>query len=271
MRNNNRASRRVKSVDVTARLLEALARSQDALSLTQLAQSARISPSRAHAYAAGMLAAGLLEQSGPYARYGLGPLARIIGTAAVAQYDPIELVDQAASELREHTQLTVALAVWHPNGPVIVRWIRGAHPLPVQVSIGSTIPLTTTAIGRVFLTHLPAKITAPIVRRELAALASAENEAPAPLLDLETICERTREAGFAYVRGTLLPEMYAVAAPVMQNGTWVLAVLSVIGTAKVHELRLAKRTGRTLLRFTQKASNSLIDVPRARAHGLNVG
>ena len=70
------------------------------------------------------------------------------------------------------TGLTVAIAVWNDQGPVIVRWQRGIDPLPVNVTIGSTVPVLTTALGRVFLAYLPAEMTQSAVARELAGLKS---------------------------------------------------------------------------------------------------
>jgi len=254
--------RRIKSVAVTARVLDALARSREPLSLTQLAQAAQISPSRAHAYVTGMIAAALIEQSSAYGRYALGPLARIVGTAAVIRHDPIAVVDQAASALHEETQLTVAIAVWHSTGPTIVRWIRGYHPLPLQISVGSTVPPTTTALGRVFLTHLPEKITAPIASRELAALASSDPVNSTTSLDIASIIARTRQAGFAQVRGTLLPDMCAIAAPIFEERNRVLAVLALIGRQRFSDTGGETKMTRVLLRIIKDASKNISGIRR---------
>lgn len=257
-----KSPRRIKSVAVTARVLEALARSREPLSLTQLAQSANVSPSRAHAYVTGMIAAMLLEQTGSHSRYALGPLARFIGTSAVVRHDPVAVVDNAASALREETQLTVALAVWHSTGPTIVRWIRGYHPLPLQISVGSTIPLTTTAIGRIFLTYLPTKITGPLAAKELAALENCEPTSTKAMPVLEDIVAATREAGCAYVTGTLLPDMCAVAAPIFEEEGRVSAVLSLIGRSRFSDIGGEKKIKKTVLRITRAASRDILGIQR---------
>jgi DNA-binding IclR family transcriptional regulator len=254
--------RRIKSVAVTARILDALARSREPLSLTQLAQATGISPSRAHAYVTGMIAAALIEQSSAYGRYALGPLARTVGTAAMVRHDPIAVVDQAASALHDETQLTVAIAVWHSTGPTIVKWIRGYHPLPVQVSVGSTVPLTTTALGQVFLTYLPEKITASIVPRELVALATAETGGSIAPPDVASIITRTRETGFAYVRGTLMPDMCAIAAPIFEERKRILAVLSLIGRKRFSDAGGEKKVTKAILRITESATRNLSGIQR---------
>lgn len=265
----NPAQRRIKSVAVAARVLEALARSREPLSLTHLAQSANISPSRAHAYVTGMIAAMLIEQTGSHGRYALGPLARLIGTAAVVRYDPVAVVDKAASALHDETQLTVALAVWHSTGPTIVRWIRGYHPLPLQVSVGSTIPLTTTAIGQVFLSYLPTKITGPLASKELAALQSAEPASTKAIPVLQDIVTTTREIGHTYVTGTLLPDMCAIAAPIFEEEGRVIAVLSLIGRARFANTGGEKKMKKVVLRITQAASRDISGIQKEQPRTIS--
>lgn len=254
--------RGVKSVDVTARLLVALARSRGSLSLSELSLDAGVSPSRAHAYAVGMIKARLVEQSQKDKRYRLGPVARALGTAAVVQFDPFEIADSAADELRNLTNLSVALAVWHASGPVIVRWSRGVHHLPIHVGVGSTLPISTTALGQVFLAHLPEKLTDRLLTRELAEL---DKPAAAELrVKLAEQGKRIRAQGYASVKGTLFPQMCALAAPVLQDDRTVLASLSLMGMNNFREVGGERKTINALLRVTERASRQLAGVLQAR-------
>ena len=58
------------------------------------------------------------------------------------------------------------VAVWSDAGPTIVRWDTGTHVLPIAIRVGSTLPLLDSAVGYVFLAHLPAKSTAGVLRTQ---------------------------------------------------------------------------------------------------------
>ncbi len=46
--------------------------------------------------------------------------------------------------------------VWIDVGPTLVGWDTGAHALPIVVRVWSVLPLLDSAVGLVFLAHMPA-------------------------------------------------------------------------------------------------------------------
>ena len=57
-------------------------------------------------------------------------------------------------------------AVWTDQGPTLVRWDTGRHSLPILLRVGSVLPLLDSAVGCVFLAHLPASMTRQVLRQQ---------------------------------------------------------------------------------------------------------
>jgi hypothetical protein len=92
------------------------------------------------------------------------------------------------SRLRDQSGHTTNVAVWTEDRPIIVRWDSGTHVLPINVRVGSVLPLLDSAVGLTFLAHLPAAPTAGVLatqqarqethsRRRRAREAPGQNEA----------------------------------------------------------------------------------------------
>jgi DNA-binding IclR family transcriptional regulator len=92
------------------------------------------------------------------------------------------------SRLRDQSGHTTNVAVWTEDRPIIVRWDSGTHVLPINVRVGSVLPLLDSAVGLTFLAYLPAAQTAGVLatqqarqethsRRRRAREAPGQNEA----------------------------------------------------------------------------------------------
>jgi DNA-binding IclR family transcriptional regulator len=67
---------------------------------------------------------------------------------------------------------TVTAAIWGDTGPTIIAMEESGHVVTMNVRIGSVLPLTTTAIGQVFLAYLPDSQTQHLVAAEHASVKS---------------------------------------------------------------------------------------------------
>lgn len=247
----------VQSVEVAARLLAALTHSGGDATLKQLAADAKLSASRAHAYLVSLKRVGLVEQNLASGRYLLGPQARQIGLAAIDQRDQYDVLLNAARSLRDETGRTVNLAIWTHRGPSVAHWARGREPLTLLVmNSGLSPPLLTTAIGRVFLAHLPADETQPLVDLELAAMTGTE--AFPALRDqaaVEALKKRVLDQGFAFIKGILSPFVSAMAAPIRDRNGEVVAVLDILGRnldPDTHQFTTALNSLKAQIRRTER-------------------
>ena len=139
----------IQSLDAAMRLLLVLAREPAAMTLTDLARACEMPNSRAHRYLASFAHAGLVTQSGRSARYDLGPTAIEIGLAAMARHDFVNTASDRLAELSARTGLTALLCVWGTAGPTVVRWQRAPSFIQPSLGLGTTLPLLSSATGRV--------------------------------------------------------------------------------------------------------------------------
>lgn len=245
------------SVEVAARILAALVESKGPTTLSLLSEAAGLSPSRARSYLVGMVRVGLVYQDAEYGRYEFGPLAREVGLAALHRLDRLDTVDRGLAQLVADTSLTGSVATWSRNGPTVIRWQRSIEPLAVNVSIGSNLPVLTTALGRVFLAYLPRDVTLPFVTHELESLANhAVGYGVKSKRDVERLIAATRREGVARIEGTLMPDVSAVAAPVLNAEDGLEMVVGLVGQTNIARCLPDGEPLRSLLALTQALSHS---------------
>ncbi|MDW4499243.1 IclR family transcriptional regulator [Sulfitobacter sp. D35] len=213
--------RGVQSVDVSVTVLVALARNRGPMGLTELAQAIGMAPAKAHRYLASFVAAGMVTQRGSSGAYDLGPLAAEIGIAAIARVDPVNSAADRLAGLVEETGLSATLSVWGSHGPTVIRWEKAARPLVTTLGLGTVLPLTRSATGRVFLAHLPDRLVAPVL--------AAENPDARPD---EFAAERReiRRTGLARADAEFIPGLYALAAPIFDAQASPVAVATLVAT-----------------------------------------
>jgi DNA-binding IclR family transcriptional regulator len=119
---------------------------------------------------------------------------------------------------------TVTAAIWGDTGPTIIAMEESGHVVTMNVRIGSVLPLTTTAIGQVFLAYLPDSQT-----RHLVAAERASEKSPRPAQDLALHLSDIRERGLSRAASALIPGVDAVAAPVFDVRGKLVAVMCVVG------------------------------------------
>lgn len=190
-------------------VLRALEESAGPASLTQLAAMSGMQPSKIHRYLVSLSRIGLVSQSPSSALYDFGPAMRRLGAEALRRMDEVGLASEYLPGLRDRTKHAVNLAVWGDHGPVVVRWDYGSYALPITVRVGATLPLLTSSVGRVYLTHLPASLTDPIIAAQPVSL---------PAEEIERIRQDVRRDGFALTSGGVIPGVTSLAAPVFTTG-----------------------------------------------------
>lgn len=243
----------IQSVEVAMDLLNALERRRAPMSLTQVATSAGMQPSRAHRYLVSLGRTGLVSQSATSGLYDLGPAMRRLGIEALRRTDEVGTVSARLPGLRDRTGHSVNLAVWGERGPVIVRWDYGSYPLPITVRVGATLPLLTSSVGIICVTHLPPVVTEPVVRAEL----KTTNDAPAARTKMVAAVEAAREHGYALTSGGVIPGVTSLAAPVIDASGGLSLVVAVALPAGQASDSAVAAVARDLLETTRGLSREL--------------
>jgi DNA-binding IclR family transcriptional regulator len=230
----------IQSIEVGARLLQALVQTARPQMLRDLAAEAEMPAAKAHRYLVSFTRMGLVEQQTDTGLYDLGAFALELGLSALARLNPVTVAAPALSELCRETGQTVALAVWANQGATIVRWLGADTPVAASLRVGSVMPLTRSATGGAFLAFMPADATERRVNRELTE--NARNGlAPATDEEVTRWIAQTRKHGYART-SDFIPGISGVAAPVFDHtATMTLAVVA-LGYSEPFDAAIGKIT-----------------------------
>jgi DNA-binding IclR family transcriptional regulator len=240
----------IQSVELAMTVIEALEEGLGPMSLTQIASASGMAASKVHRYLVSLARAGLVVQSHRSGLYDFGPAMRRLGIESLRRMDDVGVASEHLPALRDRTGHSVNLAAWGDHGPVLVRWDYGAHALPITIRVGSTMPLLTSAIGRVYLAHLPVAMTAPIVDDELSTLgenAPSEHE-------VAELRATVLEHGLATISGEVIPGIMSVAAPVFPAGQSIPLVVAVALPSRLGDAATVAEVAAELLHTTAAIS-----------------
>jgi DNA-binding IclR family transcriptional regulator len=200
----------IQSIEVGAQVLRALEAGRGPMALSEVARTCAMHPAKVHRYLVSLARAGLASQDARTGQYDLGPAARHLGMEALRRTDAESIAAAHTSRLRDQTGHATNVAVWTQDGPIIVRWDSGTHVLPITVRVGSVLPLLDSAVGLMFLAHLPAAQTAGVLATQQAR---QETRTPAAVA-LEELLATTRRDGIASSLHRMIYGMAALGAPV---------------------------------------------------------
>ena len=200
----------IQSIEVGAQVLRALKAGRGPMALSEVARNCAMHPAKVHRYLVSLVRAGLASQDARTGQYDLGPAARHLGMEALRRTDAESIAAAYTSRLRDQTGHTTNLAVWTEDGPIIVRWDSGTHVLPITVRVGSVLPLLDSAVGLMFLAHLPAAQTAGVLATQQAR---QETHAPGAVA-LEKLLVAARRDGIASSLHRMIYGLAALGAPV---------------------------------------------------------
>jgi DNA-binding IclR family transcriptional regulator len=222
--------RGVQSVEVGARILQAMVDIGAPAMLRDVALRANIASAQAHAYLVSFRKTGLVEQDPATSRYLLGPFALQLGLSRMRQVDELRIAAAAAADLAAEHGLMVTLSVWGTHGPTIVQVLESQAPIHVNLRAGAVYTLTGTATGRLFAAYLPDRIVKPLVEAELTA--GAQNRAigvPSTLRALSVAKERVLATGCSTTSGSPVPGINAISVPIFDHTRQLKCALTLIG------------------------------------------
>jgi IclR family pca regulon transcriptional regulator len=186
-----------------------------------------MSRSTTHRYVITLVALGYLEQ-GASRKYRLGLRVTNLGMSALTSTGLREHAHPYLEELRQQTSYTTNLAVL--DGPEILyvdrarSFRRGQNKIELDLHPGSRLPAYCTAMGKLLLADLPES-----EQRDLLASMRLTKRGPNTITNKKALrdeLENVREAGFAVNDEELTPAVYAIAAPVRNESSEVVAAVN---------------------------------------------
>lgn len=136
-------------------LLEVVVASDRPLNLAQLAESLALPKATVHRLATRLEEDGMLARDPATRQFTMGPrLNRLAADtlSAAARRAPRHAVLEA---LARETGETCNLGMLDGNGVVYLDRVETQWPLRLDLSVGSRVPLHCTAMGKLFLAHMP--------------------------------------------------------------------------------------------------------------------
>ena len=221
--------RRIQSIQVGFRILRVVEAADTDLTLTRIAELAKMSPSKAYVYLSSFVHEGLLTQNENTSRYGLGPFGAQLGFAALRRMDVIEISKEELVALREETGCAAHLSVWGNRGPTLAVKVDGKYQGSMVLRLGHVFSLRHSATGRVFLAHLPSTMTDPVITLENAAGIEDKPMFPRAQQTEKDDLEQVRRRGYATAEHAASQGFFGVAVPIFDFSGEMVAALTLFG------------------------------------------
>jgi IclR family transcriptional regulator, pca regulon regulatory protein len=197
------------------------------LGIADIADELGMSRSTTHRYVITLVALGYLEQ-GASRKYRLGLRVTDLGMSALNSTGLREHARPYLEELRQRSSYTTSLGVLDGTEVLYVdrarSFRRGQGQIDMGLQPGSRVPSYCTAIGKMLLAHLPEG-----QQRDILAEIKPSKHGPNTIVAkkaLRSELEQIRDAGFAVDDEEFAPGLYAIAAPVRNEGRDVVAAVN---------------------------------------------
>jgi len=213
--------RGINSVEIGLRVLAGVIDLRGPASLKAIAQKAGMDSSQTHRYVSSLVNCGMLKQLPTSGLYDLGPSALQVGLAAMARQDALAIMETATREFSQQNSITTLLTLWGGNGPTILRWYHGNPPVYTTLTVGSILPVTRSATGKVFMSYLPDVLLNPFLEKEGWRAPLSKNP------DLVAERDQIRALRIASVDGLVIPGLRAHAAPAFGIDEMLVGVVSI--------------------------------------------
>jgi IclR family pca regulon transcriptional regulator len=207
------------------------------LGIADIADELGMSRSTTHRYVITLVALGYLEQ-GASRKYRLGLRVTNLGMSALNSTGLREHAHPYLEELRQRTSYTTSLAVLDGTEVLYIDRVRsfrrGQGRVDLDLHPGSRLPAHATAMGKMLLANLPEP-----EQRELLGSMKLAKRGPNTITSKKALrdeLDEVREEGFAVNDEELAPNLYAIAAPVRNEGREVVAAVNVAAHSSVISL-----------------------------------
>jgi DNA-binding IclR family transcriptional regulator len=198
--------------------------------IDELAQAIDVPKSTAYRYVALLRELNFVTDNGR-GGYHLAPLVLQMAAAAEAAMSYIDIAYPIMDRLSESTGETVLLLRRVGDTGVCISRVESANPIRLFFEVGRAMPLHLGASPKVLLANMPLRERTAY----LARVAKADPEMQARLTRFVEDLDEIRETGISISQAEITPDIWAVAAPVI-DGDRVVASISVAGPAyRLHD------------------------------------
>ena len=250
----NDANSLLTTVSKSLDLIEAVAYSQEGLTITQIADVLERPKSSIFRYLATLEQRGYLERNPITQRYLLGMKFLQLGATYSQRWDLTNAATAVLLELRDQTLETVNLAMPRNNRVVYLQTIQSPQPVRVTEQLGLDSPMHATALGKVMLSLMPPQLVQIVLARQMERFTDSTITEPVKLLDE---LSRIREIGYAIDDCESSLEIRCVASPIQNRNGELVAAISISAPSYRFSLERAQKIGTVVFSAARKISSRL--------------
>ncbi len=219
---------RAQTVDKALHVLDAVAESEEPISLTALVAETGLEKTTTHRLARSLADGGLLRFDPETRSYTLGWRLIELGALASQRTKALNVADRYLNKLRDETGETIHLGAYDNGEVVYLAQHSSSAAVVVRARVGQRRPLHSTAMGKALLAFGPDDWLVRYLKEPLAAYTEntiREKE------ELQEHLRRVRRVGFAVDDEEMSEGIRCVAAPILDHTGLAVAAISATGPA----------------------------------------
>ena len=206
-------------------ILEMIEAESGDIGVRELARRLELSPTIVQRLVSSLAVRGYIEKNPETSRYRLGHRSMILGASGERGVDYAATARRELDRLAHEHHLNGFVAVLRGGRAIYLLAVQAESPVAIRVSLGSEMPLHSTAAGKVLLASLDDGEARKLGgRAKLAAITPHTITDPAALI---ASLAKVRRQGYATVVEENIPGVLSVGAPITDRGGNVVAALSV--------------------------------------------
>lgn len=221
------ATVQVQSLTRGLSLLEALARAEGGLTLTDVAQRVQLAPSTTHRLLATLEKMGYVYQAGDLGRWYVGLQAFTVGASFLANRDFVAQSHPYMRRLMEQSGETTNLGILDGTEAVFIDQVQCRETMRTIVKLGSRAPLHASGVGKAIFAAMPDdEIDAILKVKGLPRITANTITSPETMWAAIRVI---RQRGWSFDDEEHAIATRCVAAPVYNEHAEVLGAISVAG------------------------------------------
>jgi IclR family acetate operon transcriptional repressor len=234
------ATGQVQSLTRGLSILEALARAEGGLTLTDVAQRAALPPSTTHRLLSTLERMGYVYQAGDLGLWYVGLQAFTVGAGFLANRDFVAQSHAYMRRLMEQSGETTNLAILDGTEAVFIAQVQCREMMRILVKLGSRVPLHASGVGKALFASLPDEQVDAILKvKGLPRITEHTIVSPETMWAALKVI---RQRGYAFDDEEHAPGTRCVAATIHDEHGEPLCAISVAGPAsrlpdeRIHQL-----------------------------------
>lgn len=214
----------IQSLEIGLSVLDVLIDYHEPMMLKDIAEAMQMHPAKVHRYLVSLIRKDYARKLSD-GRYGLGTRVNALGHTSFDQNNVLQRLTHAATEIKDTINCGVQIAKWFSEGPIVIHSFEPDSPISIITRIGSRMPLTSSATGRLFASYQSNTIIKPLVLAEwqgdidiLAAVPTITSESTELSAKWQAFTElqtAIRTQGYAIVTGVMLMGINAISIPII--------------------------------------------------------